>query len=428
MATYSFDAVVTTGIYDPATETTTHTDAGETVLTAASSVSSDSLYYSVREEFDSGAFRIGLYGIGGFYHAESPEFSTGRNEPGSLSVYLYATEWEGHTSIVLVFRFSQYDKQTETYHRTQFLVHAGGDALPPITNIEEYEAFTSSITGQDGAIPEGMQEGDVIALSDIGNGRMTEVDNFSGSAVDDVVALGAGDDWYNGLAGDDMASGGDGNDVLFGGAGDDRLNGGSGDDQLNGGIGADTLTGFNGRDILRGGGGADTINGGKHTDKLYGNQGDDTMLGGSGNDLLYGGLGHDVLRGGFNHDRLFGGAGNDRLHGDNGVDRLFAGEGDDWLFGGAGNDRLIGAAGSDDMRGGSGADTFVFDGAAMTTGQDRIHDWTHADTIELSGVTADDVTVFATTQDTIIDYGNGNVITVIGVTDTLAVMDSFEFV
>ncbi len=69
----------------------------------------------------------------------------------------------------------------------------------------------------------------------------------------------------------------------------------------------------------------------------------------------------------------------------------------------------------------------MFDGA-VTTGQDTITDWTSADTIELSGVTADDVTVTSTGQDTFIDYGDGNMITLTGVTDTLGVYGTLDFV
>ncbi|UPK37904.1 hypothetical protein IVB18_11715 [Bradyrhizobium sp. 186] len=91
------------------------------------------------------------------------------------------------------------------------------------------------------------------------------------------------------------------------------------------------------------------------------------------------------------------------------------------LEGRDGNDRLDGRAGADTLTGGNGADTFVYangDGADTITDFDR----TQGDTIDLTGMsnifTFADVQSKATVSggNTIIDFGSGNTLTLIGVT------------
>jgi Ca2+-binding RTX toxin-like protein len=69
---------------------------------------------------------------------------------------------------------------------------------------------------------------------------------------------------------------------------------------IEGTAGDDTLVGGKGNDVICGFGGDDTI---------YGRGGDDTLIGGPGEDSLYGGSGDDVLIGGPGEDDMFGGAG-----------------------------------------------------------------------------------------------------------------------
>lgn len=165
--------------------------------------------------------------------------------------------------------------------------------------------------------------------------------------------------------------------VVMGTAGNETLSGGAGDDMLFGAAG---------NDILNGGGGDDTIFGGAGNDTLNGGFGDDTLLGGSGNDVVWGGLGDDTLIGESGNDTLFGGAGDDTLFGDTGNDIIHAGEGDDMLIGGLGNDYLDG---------GLGNDTYVF---TRYSGQDIVHEDDSTpggiDVIEMDwGLSAEDVTV-----------------------------------
>jgi len=141
-----------------------------------------------------------------------------------------------------------------------------------------------------------------------------------GTAADDILTLGPGQDIVHGMGGDDQ---------LRGMSGADRLLGGAGGDQLFGGNGRDTLSGGKGNDLLQGGAGNDTLKGGEGGDTLWGGDREDILRGEAGNDRLFGGNGVDVLKGGTGDDDLYGDAGNDRLYG---------GLGDDDLFGHAWND------------------------------------------------------------------------------------------
>ncbi len=239
-----------------------------------------------------------------------------------------------------------------------------------------------------------------------------------GTAHDDTLGGGDGDDYLYGQGGDDSLYGGRGDDVLWGDAGDDDLDGGSGNDQLFDASGDNTLVGGDGNDTFATGDGAndidggagidvwgvgfsqlttgitvildttpgaateasngatvrnverinvtgtayaDTIGGGDYDDKLSGNEGDDRLLGGGGNDDLQGGIGNDTL---------VGGDGDDQLDGQGG---------DNTFLGGAGDDQIISyyypllgdnrePVGVDVVDGGAGTDTWYTDLRYFTSG------------------------------------------------------------
>ncbi|AJA08080.1 heme peroxidase [Sphingopyxis fribergensis] len=100
-------------------------------------------------------------------------------------------------------------------------------------------------------------------------------------------------DTLTGTAGNDTLKGGSGEDVIGGLGGDDALTGGSGDDTLAGGEGDDALGGGSGDDLLAGGDGDDVLGGGSGDDRLDGGDGDDVMTGGSGDDVFVFGEGDD---------------------------------------------------------------------------------------------------------------------------------------
>jgi hypothetical protein len=242
-----------------------------------------------------------------------------------------------------------------------------------------------------------------------------------GTAGDDSLTGGLGDDRLNGLGGNDTLTGGAGQDVIMGGDGDNRLYGGfandtitagDGDDYIDGGqhadlIGAgggndtilsagghDTIYGAGGDDLVvgtdnphgilaYGGDGNDSIAGGRTGDTLYGEDGNDVLSAVSGRNLLDGGNGDDILSGGWDADVLYGGEGNDTLNGENtsqsfawgssdqlyggaGEDNLFGAGGADWLYGGDDNDILNGGSGNDRLFGDDG-DDFIFGAAGNDT-------------------------------------------------------------
>lgn len=106
---------------------------------------------------------------------------------------------------------------------------------------------------------------------------------------------------------------------------------------LGGTAGNDILTGGDGDDLIFGNGGKDIMSGGNGNDKLY-----STNLERQGGDLQ-----GDVMQGGAGADMMFGSDGNDRMDGNEGNDQLIGGAGHDWLMGGAGSNTIDGGIGFD---------------------------------------------------------------------------------
>jgi len=196
------------------------------------------------------------------------------------------------------------------------------------------------------------------------------------------------------------------------------------------GAGNDWVQGNGARNKIRGGRNEDTLNGLEGHDTLNGGGGRDLLQGGGGNDLIYGGTGSDTMRGDGGHDTLNGGAGQDQIIGGSGRDSIFGGAGSDTLRGDGGRDTLIGGLGDDKLTGGNGADDFVFD---PDFGQDEITDFRnnmdelHLDDALWSGsLSAQEViNTFASSANgnTILDFGNGNIIVLAGITDAQVLVD-----
>ena len=137
-----------------------------------------------------------------------------------------------------------------------------------------------------------------------------------GSTQNDVIAMGAGDDFVLDGIGNDTIDLGPGNDVVSSAdfsTGNDTIFGGDGDDNIDGNAGDDTLFGGPGNDLFQPSQGNDTIDGGEDDDEIGGagtpvlctpDPGDDTMIGGPGDDKLCGGPGKDTLNGGPGNDAL----------------------------------------------------------------------------------------------------------------------------
>ncbi len=132
---------------------------------------------------------------------------------------------------------------------------------------------------------------------------------------------------------------------------------------------------------------------------------------------------HDINgKGNALQNTIVGNRGDNRLSGHANDDILNGGKGADMLRGGQGNDVLCGGRGKDMLKGGSGFDTFVF---KLGCGKDTILDFnpnSGAEDIDLTSVAT--ITGFSDllnnhmTQvgdDTVIDFGGGDVLTLVGI-------------
>jgi Ca2+-binding RTX toxin-like protein len=204
------------------------------------------------------------------------------------------------------------------------------------------------------------------------------------------------------------------NDLL---SGDDQITGSTGADTLDGWGGNDTILAGDGADVVRGLDGNDSIDGGLGNDDVNGNKGDDVVHGGDGADIVRGGQGNDTVLGDAGDDpHVNGNIGDDIVHGGDGNDTVFGGQGNDTVFGDAGNDRISGDLGDDSLVGGAGADTFVF---RPGFGHDIIGDFNagEGDRIALPAGTAYSVVVDVG-GNAVMDLGNGDTLTLLGITSS----------
>ncbi len=144
------------------------------------------------------------------------------------------------------------------------------------------------------------------------------IEGLSGRAI----ALGYGDDLYDGKAGTavgiiDM---GVGDDTVYGGSGNETIVAGLGDDSIDGGGGIDTLQFVTEQDLY--------LNLGRDTPYENGD-GTDTI---KGIENVIGGSGYDEITGSDDVNHLIGGEGDDTLDGAGGIDRLEGGSGDDTYY------------------------------------------------------------------------------------------------
>lgn len=269
---------------------------------------------------------------------------------------------------------------------------------------------------------------DTIIGNELGN-------NLQGNAGRDVLTGAAGNDRILGGGGADRLSGDAGSDVLFGGDANDTIYGGYGADTIQGGNGNDVIGGGGANDLIDGEAGADTIRGGTGSDTIRGGVGNDSILGEDDNDLIYAGTGTNWVDGGAGADRIFGGIDGEVLNGGLGNDRLGGNGGNDALWGGGGADVLNGGAGNDTLGGGWGADTILF---ARGGGADRVLGFADdVDTLKLNdnlwggGMGAwKVVNTYASVVNgnTVLDFGNGDVLTVVGVTKPWQLINDIDII
>ncbi|WP_238364658.1 calcium-binding protein [Mesobacterium pallidum] len=326
---------------------------------------------------------------------------------------------DGHDLILGSARLSFVDGDTETVDGT-FVLEAGtsgdddlGTGVPTSTIAEILAGFSGDDTIRAGG-------GDDILLGGSGNDRLRGEngdDSLEGDAGDDRLTGGDGNDTVDGGDGRDLAWLGTGDDLFLDTAqadfGDDTVNGGRGNDQIGavqGGQagGNDDFRGHYGSDTLAGGDGDDRLDGGAQYDKIYSGTGDDTAIGGKGRDLVYLGEGNDVA-----HDTVqLGLHGADRVYGGHGADTLHSAGGDDTLTGGSGADRFEFAATVEAVTVtdfSDAADVLAIDTALWggALGQARLE--------ALSDVSSGTL---------VLDFGNGQSITLDGWSDNAGLLDN----
>ncbi len=229
-------------------------------------------------------------------------------------------------------------------------------------------------------------------------------DLIVGGPGNDRMWAGAGNDTIFAVSGNNRFGGGAGDDLLFGGIGNDTIYGGEGNDTIYGNAGRNSLWGMRGDDLIHGGDSGDRIGGGRGNDTIYGHGGNDTIFGGLGDDLIYGGAGDDVLWGMDDNDTIYGGTGNDFIHG---------GRGDDVLDGGPGDDTMVGGPGADVFIFREGHDTLLIQDFSFSD-----QDMLHLDSALWDGdLTAEEVLAMYGSVENgqiVLDFGNGDIITLAG--------------
>lgn len=203
----------------------------------------------------------------------------------------------------------------------------------------------------------------------------------------------SGSTFIVGSAQDDLIRGGRGNDYLYGGVGNDTFRDDGGFNLIDGGAGHDTLhlgEALARFSIARDGEGTlyvrDAEGGISQVRNLEALVSKESSLVFFSKDVSHAVTANGLLSSGKLDPYALsvnGGQGNDQLVAGNHGQWLFGLGGDDRLVGGAGDDVLVGGAGNDVLSGGGGRDTFLFSGHF---GQDRVLDFTGQDRLVFMGV------------------------------------------
>lgn len=222
--------------------------------------------------------------------------------------------------------------------------------------------------------------------------------NLIGTAVDETIRGGLGNDVIDGGLGNDVMRGGFGDDQLIWNpkGGNDRVIGGAGNDEslINAGADSEVFTlqaTETGAQFARAGDKPFTVDmSSTETVRLNALDGDDqyrvAALDGTGVRTIRfdGGAGNDLFDGSAANTTLVG-------KGGKGDDTLLGGTADDVLRGNAGNDIFSGGAGDDVIRTGQGQDRIVYDTGEVfnpeAIGQDLIKDFQEGDKIVLDKTT-----------------------------------------
>lgn len=264
---------------------------------------------------------------------------------------------------------------------------------------------------------------------------ISNFENILGTSFADRLIAGSTSARIEARGGNDYLFTFSGNDTLFGGDGDDFISTARSSDQLFGEAGADTLNGGTSFDTLNGGADADTADysdrtGGVSVNLFSGVGRTAGALNASG--FYAGGFNEDVL---VSIENAIGSAFGDRLVAGSFASQLDGRAGADNISGLGGADTLIGGTDNDTLSGGAGADIFEF---ATGFGADLIADFAEgaggSDVIRLVGLgpefdSFDEVIAAAvdTGADVVINFGGGNLITILNAAAASFAPDDFAF-
>ncbi|MGZ9739694.1 peroxidase family protein [Pseudomonas sp. GNP012] len=186
---------------------------------------------------------------------------------------------------------------------------------------------------------------------------------MGGTAGNDILISGEGDDTLYGDGGNDRLEGGAGNDAVLGGAGDDIISDSFGDNRLEGNDGNDVIVAGSmlaGGNLILGGAGQDFIITTEDISTTFGGQGDDFILGAKTNLPPTGGEGDDWIEMG-TQDGAPGDNFSPLLNDDViGNDIFVGGPGFDEMIGEGGDDIFTGSDAQDNMDGMSGFDWVTY--------------------------------------------------------------------
>lgn len=305
--------------------TTAGVTANLATLTAQNTVGAGSDTISGFENLTGSAFNDTLTGDGNANTIEGGAGNDVMNGAAGVDTLSYANATAGVTV----------NMATTTAQNT---VGAGSDTISNFENIVG-SSFNDTLTGNTGNnVMEGGAGNDTLngnsgtdtlsyasALSGVTiNISLTTAQNTGGAGTDTVSNF----ENVTGSAFDDVLTGNTGVNVINGGAGNDTIQGGAGNDTLIGGTGTDTVTYAASTAAVTVnltttvaqntvGAGSDTISG---FENLTGSAFNDTLTGDGNNNTIDGGAGNDTIRGGGGTDLIRGGAGVDTLYGEAGAD------------------------------------------------------------------------------------------------------------
>ena len=249
-----------------------------------------------------------------------------------------------------------------------------------------------------------------------GQGRRPREEENDGLIIEEPLSV-IGDDDQDSFIGsslDDTFLGNGGNDILYGSYGSDTFDGGVGIDTVDySSMDIPTIIGTAGT-IYKGFDGVDLV---RDVETIIGAEGQINSIDASGTDpnstasifvdLAIGELTVNDIR--FIGSLTFSTENFQNVIGSNNDDIIIGNDQSNELLGGAGNDKVSGGLGLNFLTGGNGADTFIFNG-----GTDTITDFNFTDG-DLIDVETQYSTIQQTGNDTILDFGTGGQITLMGI-------------